>query len=134
MKSILAALCVAPVLVGRTKRKTTTPRVTCCYLNGKYWNHLISFDKTGDIAGRIDYIGGVMDALETYNHTNDLWPKNAKAGEVVKALDMFYEDPANQQVTILHAIYVVKLRFAGNDAEVIDRAIQEGRKLVTKCK
>jgi hypothetical protein len=76
--------------------------------------------------------GITMDTLQYTVRERD-WPKSANVGEVGKALDQFYEDPANMQITVLHAIVPIKMRFEGRDPKNIEELILLARMPVNLC-
>ena len=119
---ILVALCAALVPI-EGQNNIDTYRL-CGKFNGRYWNQIASLE-----GRRQAYLEGVMDALAEYNRApqEQLWPNGATDWEVEKSLNRFYRDPANLQIPILDAIYVVKLRFEGNDTKRIDDATRQAR-------
>jgi hypothetical protein len=113
---------------------------TCGRYNGRYWNDIATW---GPSAGaQATYLGGVMDmdvtrdmimnlkTGRTEQHTS--WPAGANIGEVQRALNQFYEDPANLQIPIISAIFFVKDRFEGvAPKDVEDKIRFERRWLVS---
>jgi hypothetical protein len=107
--------------------------MTATFLNGRAW-------KAFDDSGRTAYIAGLYNALMFANAVckesefKSIYLPSAPAGEVVKGLDLFYEDPANGAIPILYAVRIFKMRLEGSSQAEIQAATEDARRSASEVR
>jgi hypothetical protein len=144
--STLIALCAALVSgmahVAHAQDDTLKRWRTCGYSNGRFWEDA----NTKKSAHQATYLMGLLDmntherlstnlnlGLKPPNLWPGVWPKGATIGEVIQALDQFYQDPANLQIPVVDAVSLIKDRFEGKDPQAIEKDIRVQREWAVSC-
>ena len=105
------------------------PTHTFGQANGRMWQSFNSGEK-------LVYVLAVTDTLlsATPSDLRDYIPKTLNFGEVVSAVDLFYQEPENMPISILQAMRVVTLKANGASPAVIEETKATIRKLITDAK
>jgi hypothetical protein len=94
--------------------------------NGRWW-----LENT-DYLARSAYIRGVVQAVILARPESKLYetviPGKMTFAEMIRAIDGFYQEPVNGRISIMGALQVIKYKFEGEPAAVIEMALAQWRK------
>jgi len=80
-------------------------------LNGRFWIKIGAASSPTAHALKILFLEGYIDAL--HFHDDDFWVLGSTYDEIIKAVDQFYQDPANTAICIRNAIIFFQDRKGG---------------------
>jgi hypothetical protein len=99
-------------------------------INGRGWQSLTAEMRLGYVKGYDDGVaaGIVHVAVASADKTAELVPSGMTVGEVVSAVDRFYQEPLNRRIMVVAAIRVVALEAKGTDQARVDGEIRRLRR------
>ena len=105
--------------------------LTGTFLNGRGWRTMSEKDKFVYLFGLTDGMG-IGDLACKDATLRKIYLARASADETVKALDRFYDEPANGSVMVWDAMRVFRLKVDGRPQSEIVEATEAGRRLARK--
>lgn len=100
---------------------------TAGYFNGRAWN------EASDSYGTIWKVGFIMGASDGASYVETVTKAEGKLfphstfSEIQKALDIFYQEPANAPIPIIYAIRIFTAKVRGGTPEEIERMTSMAR-------
>jgi hypothetical protein len=106
--------------------------------NGRFWRNLALVGEDAQSAFVLGYVAGVQDTtlgigvslnFDYKAMTKIFIPTSMTTGELITALNRFYEPPENGPITIPAAMKIITQRASGADDATIQKAIADQRAL-----
>ena len=117
--SAVLLLWAAPIICAQAQDTNTT----LGFANGQAWGRMSESMKLGFVVGFADGFGSAV-AVSTYD---DRFPSKSTNGEIVKALDKFYEEPANAAIPITGALQIFTAQVRGVPSDAIRQMTEAWR-------
>jgi hypothetical protein len=72
---------------------------------------------------KISFVTGAAESMATVSVADfkKYFPQTLNFGESVKALDIFYEEPANVPIPVIWALRLITMKANGADPEAVER-------------
>ena len=99
------------------------------YTNGRAWKNFNSWVKLGYVTGFADGIKLGSKSADAAKENGKSYYGNSDFAEIIKALDTFYEDPANSQVPIMAAMVYFQDKVNGKSPSVLAEELANFRKV-----
>jgi hypothetical protein len=131
MKTAFAFMVVMASL-GVCQDSTQPPmEKTWGMLNGRLWKRSSTVEKLRYVEGVRD---GMLEADVSYNRedTPKFLASVSTFSEIIKAVDLFYQEPANMTIPIVLGLRFATMKAEGNDPAKIEAATIQVRKQIAE--